>query len=40
MAPLKQFDDELLADVIAPEAYDPGGWQDLNNNGACEDWTP
>jgi ribonuclease Z len=40
MAPLKQFDDELLADVIAPEAYDPGGWQDLNNNGACKDWTP
>lgn len=40
MAPLKQFDDELLADVIAPEAYDPGGWQDVNNNGACEAWTP
>jgi hypothetical protein len=40
MAPLKQFDDVLLADVIAPEAYDPGGWQDVNNNGACQDWTP
>jgi ribonuclease Z len=40
MAPLAQFDDDLLADVIAPEAYDPGGWQDVNNNGACEDWTP
>jgi len=40
MAPLKQFDDELLADVIAPEAYDPGGWQDINNNGACKDWNP
>jgi hypothetical protein len=21
--------------VIAPEEYDPGGWQDVNNNGAC-----
>lgn len=40
MAPLKRFDDDLLADVIAPEAYDPGGWQDVNNNGACKDWTP
>jgi ribonuclease Z len=35
MAPLAQLDDELLADVIAPEEYDPGGWQDVNNNGAC-----
>ena len=40
MAPLAQFDDDLLADVIAPEAYDPGGWQDVNNNGACADRTP
>jgi ribonuclease Z len=40
MAPLKQFDDTLLDDAIAPEAYDPGGWQDVNNNGACKDWTP
>jgi ribonuclease Z len=40
MAPLKQFDDSLLDDAIAPEAYDPGGWQDVNNNGACKDWTP
>jgi hypothetical protein len=40
MAPLAQFDEDLLADAIAPEAYDPGGWQDVNNDGACEDWTP
>lgn len=40
MAPLAQFDDELLDDVIAPEAYDPGGWQDVNDNDACADWSP
>ena len=35
MAPLAQFDDDLLDDVIAPEAYDPGGWQDVNNDSTC-----
>jgi ribonuclease Z len=40
MAPLAQFDDQLLDDVIAPEAYDPGGWQDLNNNDPCQDRGP
>jgi len=39
MAPLKQFDDALLADVIARKPT-TRCWQDVNNNGACQDWTP
>lgn len=35
MAPLMQLSDDLLADVIPPEDYDPGGWQDVNNDDDC-----
>jgi ribonuclease Z len=40
MAPLAQFDDDLLDQVIDPCLYDKNGWQCTNNENACEDLKP